>query len=237
MKRAVALINRIQFVDLARAVAQPRSDRKDWLRTYLNRKTGNFPTYEQFRKATPTIYGVQRVLDPSPLVSRDDLERNLIKACKGNYTEMNVEAALTLFDLVRRGDCAAYDHAPKTLKLGLDRHAAIRIDQYVVRNDELIFQFPYPRRERLSESELRLMMSMIHYAYAQGDFAAAQVEIADLSAVGTTIWSSGERLPAAREPRIVKLGPGELIDRRAMEPEIQTVHDLLLEIGSEPDEV
>ncbi len=235
MKKAVSLINRIQFIDLSLAIAQSSSNRKDWLRNYLNRKQGKFLTYEPFRKATPTIYGVSRPLDLSPPVSRADLERSLRAACNPDDADMNVSAALTLFDLARSQIYSAYDHDPRSLRLGLDKYAAIRIDQYLVKDDEAIFQFPYPRRNRLDNRVLKLMMSMIHYAYVVGDFSEARVEIADLSCEDAYLVSAGERLPSVRAPRILRMTADDLVPRELMEPEIQTVHDLLMEIGHEPD--
>ncbi|WP_306146085.1 hypothetical protein [Roseibium sp. MMSF_3412] len=238
-RKVAALINRIQFIDLASAVVLPASSRKDWLRRYVERamKGGDFATYKPLRNAYPTIYGVQRGLDVSPKVEWGELERSLVQACKGKDEEMNVSAAKVLFDLVRAKDYLAYDHTPQDLSLGLNRKAAIGISIYLVEGEEVVFQFPYPRRNRLDAAVNNLMMSLIYHSYARGDFAGAAVEIADLSCATSTYikGKDGTRRPPPRDPRIVRLEQDNLIQLDDLTPHVQNVHELLIEIGTEPD--
>ncbi len=166
----------------------------------------------------------------------DEFEPWLINSCKGEYVDMNVSAARALYDLVRSPGNKAYDHPAQTLPLGKNRSAVIGLKHYVVRDEEAIFQFPYPRRSRLNEEDYELMMSLIHYAYARGDFAAAQIEVADLSCIAASPKrKSGEKETQPRDPRIIRLNPGRLISMHDLAPEVQNVHDLLLEISEEPD--
>lgn len=235
-KRKVnSLLNRFEFIDLATAVSQPQSNRKEWLRKYLNRslaKKGRFKTYKPFRNAIPTIYGVTRELDPSPPVSRKHLEIYVEKACKGTDVDMNVEAALTLYDLIAPEKYTAYDHEPRDLPLGLQKRASIGINTYLVQDDTVIFQFANPRRVRLKPDVLILIMSMIQHTYAVGDFENAVISIADLSTKGAGSTSK-ERMPSVRAPIIRYLDRADLISMDDMAPIIQDVHDLLIEIGNE----
>lgn len=235
-RKAIGLLNRIQFIDLAQAVNIPHRDRKDWLRTYLHRavRGGKFPSYRYFRDAIPTIYGVKRGLDLSPPVGRSEVERHVKNACRGTDEERNVEAALCLFDLVRAQKYAAYDHLPKDLPLGLKRYATIGLNCELVKDDELIFQFPFPRKTRLSDGVIRVLLSIVHHAYAVGDREGAAIELADLSCEAGPA-AHRERLPNSRSPRIVRLAERDLISQDDLGPEVQSVHDLLLELGDEPD--
>ncbi|RVL44488.1 hypothetical protein CN138_14615 [Sinorhizobium meliloti] len=236
-RKAIGLLNRIQFIDLAQAVTVSSAARKAWLRKYLHRAVsgGKFPSYRYFRAAIPTIYGVVRGLDPSPPVGRVELERYVKADCKGVDEAINIDAALTLFDMVRPRCYAAYDHPPRNLALGLNRIAAIGLQHELVKDDELIFQFAYPRRERLDDHTIKVLLSIIHHAYAVGDREAAVVELADLSCDFETVESRRDRLPKVRSPRIVRLSRDDLISLDDLAPEVQSVHDLLLELGDEPD--
>jgi hypothetical protein len=70
---------------------------------------------------------------------------------------------------------------------------------------------------------------------ATGDFSQARVEIADPGCQGGYFTKAGERLPSVRAPRILRMTADDLVPPELMEPESQTVHDLLMEIGHEPD--
>lgn len=236
-RKAVGLLNRIQFIDLAQAVTTSPVSRKDWLRKYLQRAVagGKFPSYRHFRAALPTIYGVRRGLDISPAVGRSELEKYVRAACKGIDEAINVEAALCLFDTIRPMGYTAYDHPPRNLPLGLNRTAAIGLEYELVRHGELIFQFAFPRRERLDDHTIKILLSIIHHAYATGDREAAVVELADLSCEFETAEARRERLPRVRSPRIIRLPLADLISQEDLAPEIQNVHDLLLELGDEAE--
>lgn len=236
-RKAVGLLNRIQFIDLAQAVTVSPPRRKEWLRKYLHRAVdgGKFPSYRHFRNAIPSIYGVSRGLDLSPPVDRKSLEKHIRIACSGVDEGINVDAALTLFDLVRPLRYLAYDHPPRNLPLGLKRTAAIGLEFYMVKDETPIFQFPFPRRERLDDHTITILLSIIHHAYSTDDFEEARVELADLSCDFETSESRRERLPRVRCPRIVRLPKESLISMDDLAPEIQSVHDLLLELGDEPD--
>lgn len=229
-----SLLKRIQFVDLASFVATPPAGRKEEIRNYLDRTGGAFPTYEPFRKCISGIYGVERELDLSPKLSATQVEAAVRRACKGRFEAMNLSAAQALLYLIQVQDAfVAYDCFPRSLSLGLDRKCAFRIEHYMVRGDEPIFQFPYPRRTRLSDHQLQVMLSLIHHTYAVDDFAAAKVEIADLSADVQYIYLDGRRTQAPRSPRLVTLGQHGPISREQLQSDVQHVYDIMMQLSEE----
>ncbi|WP_143038430.1 hypothetical protein [Nitratireductor aquibiodomus] len=163
------------------------------------------------------------------------MEKHVKLACRGTDEALNVDAALTLYDLVRPKEYLAYDHPPRNLPLGHKRVAAIGLECELVKGDELVFQFPFPRRERLEDQSIKILLSIIHHAYAVDDREGAAVELADLSCDFEEAASRKERLPSVRSPRIVRLKENDLISMDDLAPEIQSVHDLLLDLGEEPD--
>lgn len=209
--------------------------RAKFLRDYLGREGGVYPTYEPFRKAVSGIYGVSLGLDPSPASDWPKIESAIRRNCKGKDEAMNLSAARALFDLVRDEDFAAYPHPERSLRLGLDRSCAIRIEHYLVRDDRLVFQFPYPRRTRLSNHEFRVMASLMHYGYAIGDYADALIEIADLSPEDERVRIDGRWEAGPRTPRVLTFGSDDIIAREALETEVQDVYRILMLIADEPE--
>lgn len=238
-RKAIGLLSRFQFIDLAQAVIVPSVDRKAWLRNYLLRavKGGKFPSYRYFRGALPVIYGVERGLDTSPPVGREKLGKYIKSSCKGNDEAINVDAALSLFDLVRPNEYRAFDHQERVLPLGFKRAATIGLKVELLKGDEIIFQFPYPRLDRLDDYTIRVMLSVIHHAYAIGDYENAVVELADLSSELDSLTARRLRLPRVRSPRIIRIDRSNIISLDDLAPEVQSVHDLLLELGDEPDPI
>ncbi len=237
MRKVKGLLGRIQFVDLAVAMAQPVAMRKDHLRSYLDRALagGRMSSYEQFRRAIPNIYGVTRGLDLSPPPTLEQLQTDIKRACKGKDEKMNLEAATALFEFIRPLNYQTYDHPEASLPLGPGRRAAIRINHYVVDKDELRFQFVYPRRSPLNEEVMVRLLSMIQHTYAVDDYSIGHAEIVDMSCDQTIGPRGGVRLSEERNIRIRSLGEGELISMKDLAPDVQSVHDLLIEIGGEPD--
>lgn len=237
MRKVDSLLGRIQFIDLSIAMAKPAIQRKDHLRAYLGSALLNRPlkSYEQFRRAIPSIYGVSRGLDLSPPPTLAQLKSDVTRACKGKDTDMNVDAVEDLFNFVRPLGHAAYDHPAQSLQLGPKRTAAIRINHYVVDSDELMFQFVSPRRKPVDGDVLDLMLSMIKHSYAVDDYETDRIEIVDMSCDTEFGPRGGIRYSDDRNIKIQTLKEGSLIPMADMAPLIQSVHDLLLEIGKEPD--
>lgn len=146
---------------------------------------------------------------------------------------MNLSAAQELFNLLRDLEFFAYPHPEKSLRLGLDRNCSFRIQHYLVKNEQVIFQFPYPRRTRLSDYEFQVMASLMHYGYAVGDFDQAQIEIADLSAPEARIRLDGRWENGPRVARILQFPTATIISREDLQAEIQDVYDILMKIAKE----
>lgn len=234
-QRVASLLKRLQFIDLTRAVAAAPEFKKRLLTSYVDREAQRFRSYEPFRKCVGGIYGVVRGLDPTDRPDRGTLIEAVRRACKGIDENMNLEAAMCLFDQLQSDDYTAYDHPVRSLSLGMDRKCVFRFGHYIVRGGEAVFQYPYPRRTRLTEYEYSVMMSLISLAYATGDFEGAAVEIADLSCVATSQTISGQRVRSDRSPRIMRLTTDMVVDRAELQAKVNEVHGLLQEIGDEPE--
>lgn len=233
-QKIASLLKRIQFLDLSAFVSTPRGERETNIREYVDRPKGAFPTYEPFRNCTQGIYGVRLGLDMSAPLSRAQLEYAIRRACKGRYEAMNLAAAASLMDLLEKNPFSgAYHHEAKSLPLGTDRKCAFRLGCYLVRDEHAVFQFPYPRRSRLSDQQLHTMLSFIHYAYAVDDYSEALIEIADLSAETNYIYLDGRRQQAPRCPRIFKMPPTGPISREMLQEEVQDVHEILMRLSEE----
>lgn len=233
--RVSSLLKRFQFIDLSAAVSRNGPEREAFLRKYLDRAGGPFSTYEPFRKATSSIYGVTLGLDPSPASDWPKIEEAIRRVCKGKDEGMNLDAARALFDLLRPIDFNAFPHPVKSLSLGVDRASSFRIEHYIVRDEQLVFQFPYPRRTRLTDYEYRVMASLMHYGYAVGDYSDALIEIADLSPIEREVVVRGRRENAPRSPRVLQYKVSDIISRDELQSDIQDVYRILMNIAEEPD--
>lgn len=232
-QRVAGLLKRFQFIDLSRAVTAQGENRRTFLRDYA---FGGAPpsSYEAFRKCIGGLYGVRRGLDISPRPTAEEALAAVRRACKGKNEDMNLSAAESLQSLLKDASFEAYEHGlPESLKLGTDNKCFFRLGHYLVRGDKAVFQFPYPRRTRLSERELQIMLSLIHYAFVKNDFEGAEVEIADLSCEAGSFRVDGVRVRAPRSPRIVRLVDGAAIDRAELQEQIDDVYRILIELGDE----
>lgn len=234
-----ALLARIQFIDLANAIAVPEYRRKDHLRAYLERALveARMPSYEHFRRAIPDIYAVERPLDPSPPLTLEQIREQLRLGCHKDDLGRNLEVADLLFGFVRTRGYRCYHHPAHDLYLTTTRKAQIRINHFVVDGERGVFQYVYPRRDELLGDQLRVMLSLIYHNYVEGDFTGSDVEIVDLSCPASFGPRGGRRSSEARATRLIKMVPDDLISRRDLQPHVQSVHDLLIEIGEEEDGV
>lgn len=229
--RIASLLKRYQFIDLAIAVSVKRRDRTDHLRKYVDGITTK--TYAPFRGAISTIYGVKLGLDLTDRQDWSPLEAGIRRACNGKNEDMNLDAAKHLFALVRKQDANAFYHTECSLPLGPDRKCSFGMSHSLVRDQQAVFQFPYPRRKRLTDHQFHTMMSLIHLAYARDDYSQAAVEIADLSAAEATIRIEGGRIPGPRSPRIVAMPPEGPLPIGYLQDEIQDVYACLMALAEE----
>ena len=80
-QRVANLLNRILFVDLARAASVDRSLRKEWLRQFMAPKVIIY-NYRAFRKSIRRIYDVQLGLDLSPPPDKEEIKKAIkSRAC------------------------------------------------------------------------------------------------------------------------------------------------------------
>lgn len=233
-QRVGTLLKRFQFIDLARAVTATGQNRKTFLREYAFGKAP-LASYEPFRKCLDGLYGVTRDFDPSPRPTSEEALSAVRRTCRGKDEDLNLEAARSLLELIGDRPFEAYEHhLPQSLRLGPDNKCFFRLEHYLVRDGKAVFQFPYPRRTRLSDRELDIMLSLIHFAFARGDFEGAEVEVADLSCAVRTIRSAGVTVRGPRAPRLIRLDPTAVIDRTELQNEIDDVYRVLMELGDEP---
>jgi hypothetical protein len=230
-QRIASVLKRFQFIDLARAVALQGKLREDFLRMYVDRPRGAFPSYEPFRRSVKGIYDVEMPLLGAKKASRSDIAEAVRRECRGKDEDLNLDASLCLFDFLEEFDQRAFDHPARTLPLGTDRKCAFRLSHYLVRNDVAIFQFPYPRKSRLDDHTLQVMLSLIHYAYALDDFAEAAVEIVDLSCDPVANAGRSKDAPPLRNPRLVELSPAGVMERAELENNVQDIYRVLMEIS------
>ena len=235
-QRVAGVLKRFQFIDLARAVAATGDRRKEFLSEYTMRREARFPSYEPFRACTLGIYGVERGLDLSAKLSRAQLVEAVRRACKGRDEDLNLGAMDALLQVIENDDYRAFDHDPKSLQLAQDRKCFCGLAHYMVRGESVVFQFPYPRRTRLSDYEFSIMMALIRFAYVKDDFESASVEIADLSCETSTVRIAGRSVSAPRSPRVLREDTSMPVDRTLLQTEIEDVYRILLEIAEEPGE-
>lgn len=218
--KARNLLNRFPFTDLSIAVARKGSKRENFLRSFVESSTAK--SYKWAREASSLIYPVTLPLFPTPVLSWSEIETIIRSVTPPHTVEINVEAAKLLFDLVRPLSYKAYPHDQNVLRVGHNQVVSIGLNFYVVDGERLIFQYPQPRAQPVFDDNVAsAMMSIIFHAYVFGDYAGADVEIADLSA------------PAPREPRdarIRRIGRNEIIGRDELTGEIEDVYGILRQL-------
>lgn len=221
--KALNLLRRFPFTDLGIAVARRGAARDKFLRDFVDRG-GTARSYKWTRGATGLIYCVEQPLFPTPKFGWSVVEKAVRDAANDYNVESNVEAAKALFDLVRPFDYKAYQHDDQVLRVGLKQVVAIGLEFYIVDGERLVFQYPQPRAQAVFDDEVAItMMSVMHHAYATGDFASAEVEIADVSC-------EEERGP--RVPRLRSLKPGQLLSREELNDHIEKVYAILRELAA-----
>ncbi|HJS87764.1 MAG TPA: hypothetical protein VJ779_20110 [Acetobacteraceae bacterium] len=171
------------------------------------------------------IYGAQKPLFGVPPEPWSAIERHLRATTRPDILEMNLDASRHLFDLVRSQGYIATECDPQVLRVRLKQVVTIGLDFYVTQGERLIFQFPQMRKECLGESALYILGSIVYHTYAQGDFADAEIEIADISCL-----PRGDE----RVPRIRPVPASSILDRVALTEQIEEVYDVLSELAGPP---
>jgi len=213
----------MMFLDIARAVAVPLGKRKDWLRNFIKPK--NIPqNYKAFRRSLRRIYRVPLGLDNSPAPTRQEIEKAISADSNDINLDNNLEVALALFDYLATQEFLSFEHDQKQLRIGPHRKISFDLDFYIARGGTAVFQYPYPRATRLTHPQIRIMLHLIREVYCIDDFEHADVELVELSrATGTK----------GRQSLCYSISDFEPFEVGELVREIQTVHNLLLEIDAE----
>jgi hypothetical protein len=174
------------------------------------------------------IYGAQKPLFETPLESWEAIERHLKATADPNVLEMNLDASRHLFDLIRPERYLATECDTQVLRVALKQIVYIGLDFYVTKGDRLIFQYPQPRLESPTEGALLVLGSIIHYAYVQGDYSDADVEVADVGRELTTTRT------APRASRIRPVPRDRVLSLEALTTQIEDVYSILRELSARP---
>jgi hypothetical protein len=221
--KAQNLLKRFPIIDLAKAVSLKDQKRRSFLTHFVNTRTTM--SYAPTRDAYPMIYAAQGVLLESAPETWTAIETHLRLTARPDILENNVSASKELFDFVRPKNYRATQCETRPLKISLLQTVNIDLSFYITEGEKLIFQFPLVRRECLDDGAIQVLGSIVHHAYAQGDFAAAEIEIADISCL----------VPGAeRHPRLRSVPAGLVLDRPALNEQIEDVYSVLSEIARRP---
>ena len=209
------------MTDLSKAVALQGQDRRFFLEEFVRDfiRTSYRPT----RDSAHMIYGVREPLIHIPPEPWEAIDEHLRKVCEPKLLKMNLTASKLLFDFVRKRDYNATYHPVQDFYIGPHRSVPIGISYYVTEGDRVLFQFPQPRRDTLSDRAVRILGSIVHHAYVQGDYENAEIEVIDL---GCPPKSN------KREPRIRPVKRDEIMELSELKKESQGVYDLLFELAS-----
>jgi hypothetical protein len=225
--KAQSLLNRFPVTDLARAVAKT-GDRR---RRFLERFVESWPdgSYVPTRQSYHMIYGVSPTLIHIPPEPWPTIEKNLRSLCHPDILNMNLSASHELFDLVRSQEYSATACDEQVLRVGFNQIVPIGITFYITEADRLIFQFPQPRMDALEYNEAVILGSVVHHAYAQGDYAEAAIEIADLGDPNPPVKGKARK----REKRIHALAREEILDRDSLTEQVDDVYAILRQLVPE----
>lgn len=222
--RAQRILRRFPFTDLAIAVTRTGSNRRAVLRQFVK---GRPPaSYQSTRDAAQLVYGVkQPVLEPT-IAEWEEIEAFVRRAAKPSDVERNLDASKSLLDLVRPQSYRAFYHEPQVLRVRLLHRVSFGLSFYCLDGDRLIFQYPQPRKRYLTDDTVAVMLSLLHHSYVVGDFAQAEVEMADLG-----LGQGADE----RAPRIRPLARSDVLSLDELRPEIEDVYGVLQELAEEDD--
>jgi hypothetical protein len=221
--KAQSLLRRFPIVDLAKAVFLTGSERRAFLERFV--ATSTTMSYMPTRDVFAMIYAAQGPLLESAPEPWNIIERQIRRLARPDIIDANISASKILFDFIRSQHYVATQCNVQVLRVRLLQVVKIQLGFYVTEGDRLLFQFPIVRRECLDDSAIRVLGSVVHHAYAHGDFVDAEIEIADISCQK----GSNERYPRIRPvPRV------EIYDRESLTDPIADVYAILAEIATRP---
>jgi hypothetical protein len=221
--KARNLLSRFPIIDLAHAVVLNGSKRRAFLSRFVDTITTQ--SYTPTRSAAPMIYASQKPMFEMPQPTWDEVERYIRKSARPEILDMNLEASRALFDFVRSQEYLATDCDPQALRVRLKNIVPINLSFYVTQGDRLIFQFPLIRKTSLTDDAIRVLGSIIHHAYVQGDYSFGEIEVADISCMPKSDH---------RAPRIRSIPSSEILDREALTDQIGEVYEILETLAARP---
>ena len=180
-------------------------------------------SYQPTRDSAHMIYGVEEPLihiAPEPWSA---IELHIKNICDPRILEMNLTASKLLFDFVRERNYRATYYPVQDFYVGPHRSVPIGISFYVTEGDRLLFHFPHPRHNSLSDRAVQILGSIMYHAYAQGDYENAEIEVIDLGCPPKS---------KQRQPRIRYIPRDKILDLSKLKEEIQTVYALLWELAT-----
>jgi len=222
--KADRLIERFPVTDLALAVTYTGERRQLFIQRFIDQFTTR--SWRAVRENAHLIYNAQPPLRAMELPPPrwDDVVAKIRRSAGCHNAAANVMCAELLRDLISSRRFQAVQIPEQFIHLAPGRVVRVGLNYYLVEGEEIIFQFFQPRADtRIDSRVARTLMSLVHYAYAFGDFEDAAVEMADLSAL----------CPGSdREPRFHRLRPNELLSRAELNAEIDNVHALLMAMSA-----
>ncbi len=221
--KAQNLLKRFPVIDLAKAVSLKPQQRRGFLSSFVNSATTM--SYAPTRSVYSMIYAAQGLLLESAPETWTVIESHLRLVARADILDDNLRVSKELFDFVRSKGYLATQCEIRPLKVSLLQAVNIELNFYITDGDRLIFQFPLVRREALGDAAIQALGSIIHYAYSQGDFASAEIEIADMSCLTGT---------EERCPRLRSLPRDMILSRPALNDQILEVYAILSEIAKRP---
>lgn len=224
--RAQNLLNRFPVTDLAEAVAKKGERRRRFLEHFVESWPNG--SYVPTRQSYHMIYGASSPLIQIPPEPWREIEKNLKSLCEPDILDMNMSASRELFELVRSHKYLATTCDEQVLRVGFNQIVPIGLTFYVTEGERLLFQFPQPRMDALVFGEIQVLGSVIHHAYAHGDYAEAAIEVADLSDPNPPVKGK----PRKREGRVCRLAREEVIGRESLTEQIDDVYTILRELVS-----
>lgn len=214
--------SRFPVTDLAIAIARPGSTRENFLRIFLAGESAY--SLKAVRQTAHAIYGVELPLVSLPRETWPQIEALIREKARPHEVELNLEVARLLRHLVLQRSFKAYPYDKQFIQVGPGRKVPIDLNYYLVEGEQIIFQYLQPRRDALDDRAALCLASLVHMAYAFGDYRASTVELADLSVTQRGGW---------REPRFRKFEKKSILAPADLSAEINDVYAIMKKLYDE----
>lgn len=218
-KKADALIGRFPVTDLAKAVSLQGDARVRFLRQFV--KGHPVGTLTPLRQVLGRIYGAQPPLMELPVEDWPTIEKSLRKLAPKDALERNLELGADVFKHAREEGYQATYVSTQVFRYGRGT-APIGIEFYLTQGSRVLFQFQHLRKESLTPQQAIALASIIHHAYAFGDFAEAEVEIVQFC-----------KSKRNKYPHILCPDRSSLMSLKDLSKEIDEVYLILRQIAEE----